>query len=386
MLTPIITTVFDRRKRASAKKEGSIEIRITYGRKQRYITTGIRCLPKQWRSGCIVNRLDAFELQNELDRVLTNVRKNVNAILEGGEFDIITINKKVSKKQQQDNEKNATSNRLLIDFMRERAEIRKFGKKQDTQERYDRFLDFFEKWGGMVTFEDLTPQKIIELDKALPNMKEASRWHNYHRFLNSFIKDAMDEGLVRKNPYKSGLNIKKVECEGGLEKYLTKEEFDAIANLNIEENYIRHARDLFLFQTYTCMAFVDLADFNTNLIKMVNDSPMYSGRRGKTGIGYQFMLVPQAMEILQRYDMKLPIMCNQDYNKCLKTIAAMAGIKKHVTTHWARHTGATLLLNAGVDMEVVARILGHSSTKMTREVYAKMLDTTIADAMSKVKF
>ena len=56
---------------------------------------------------------------------------------------------------------------------------------------------------------------------------------------------------------------------------------------------------------------------------------------------------------------------------------------KPLSSHWARHTGATMLLNSGVDMEIVSKVLGHSSTKITREVYAKLLDETVADAMSE---
>ena len=61
----------------------------------------------------------------------------------------------------------------------------------------------------------------------------------------------------------------------------------------------------------------------------------------------------------------------------------MAGIDKPLSSHWARHTGATMLLNSGVDMEIVSKVLGHSSTKITREVYAKLLDETVADAMTE---
>ena len=75
-------------------------------------------------------------------------------------------------------------------------------------------------------------------------------------------------------------------------------------------------------------------------------------------------------------------MSNQKYNDRLKILAMLAGIKKPVSSHWARHTGATLLLNSGVSIEIVAKILGHSSTKITREVYAKLLDETVADAMA----
>lgn len=73
------------------------------------------------------------------------------------------------------------------------------------------------------------------------------------------------------------------------------------------------------------------------------------------------------------------------YNQHLKVVAQAAHIDKPLTTHWARHTGATLLLNDGVDMEVVAKILGHSSTRITRKVYAKMLDDTVAREMASVE-
>lgn len=90
------------------------------------------------------------------------------------------------------------------------------------------------------------------------------------------------------------------------------------------------------------------------------------------------------MRILKKYDYKLPLICNVKYNQYLKVCAQMAKIDKRLTTHWARHTGATILLNEGVDMETVAKILGHSSTRITRQIYAKLMDKTIAEKMAEV--
>lgn len=98
-----------------------------------------------------------------------------------------------------------------------------------------------------------------------------------------------------------------------------------------------------------------------------------------------FILLRPAMEILRKYGYRLPVVSNVKYNLYLKAVAQSAGIDKPLTTHWARHTGATLLLNEGVDMEVVAKILGHSSTKITRSTYAKLLDDTVAREMEKVE-
>lgn len=384
MGTPIFKLIYDRRHRASNTKEGAIELRITYNRIQKHATTGVRVLPKQWKAGRIVNRLDAFELQHSLDVFVFNARKVVNEQIEAGTLDMQTIVAVINGKHKAAASENVPECRLLMDFFKERAAIRKYGRGKDSQERYDRFLRWFEKWGEMVTFVDITEANIVKMDEALGKMKACSKWSNYHRFLNSFILDAIDEGLMRKNPYKA-LHINKDKVnDNALEKCLTKEEFERLSTMDLPADYLRHARDLFVFQTYTCLAYVDLAAFDASKIKIVKGRPMYVGRRGKTNKEYTFLLLRPAMEILERYNGQLPIMTNQVYNKFIKMLAVMAGINKPVSCHWARHTGATLLLNNGVGLEIVAKVLGDSA-KVTKQVYAKLLDETVADAMAGVE-
>jgi integrase/recombinase XerD len=133
------------------------------------------------------------------------------------------------------------------------------------------------------------------------------------------------------------------------------------------------------------MGYTDLVAFDPGKVKDVNGRKMYTSSRGKTGVEFTFMLLKPALEILRKYGGRLPLLSNVKYNQYLKAVAQMAGVDKPLTTHWARHTGATLLLNAGVDMETVAKILGHTSTKITRSIYAKLLDDTVAREMEKVE-
>ena len=382
MGVPVLKVLYDRQKRASKTKEGAIEVRITYNRMQRFVTTGVRVLPNQWRDGRIVKRVDAFELQHALDVFVAHVRKTVNELMEKGELDMKTVVSVIGGKQRQRAVENVPENMFLLDYFRERAAIRKYGRSEDSQERYDRFLRWFEDWGGMLTFSDVTEINVLRMDESLSGMKPYSKWNNYHRFLNSFILDAIGEGLMRKNPYK-GVHINREKSSGGIGKYLTREEFRRIECLNPPTNFLRHAKDMFVFQTYTCLSYTDLASFDAGRIQDVKGKRMYFGYRGKTKQEFMFLVLQPAWDVLVRNGGRLPMMSNVKYNECLKVLAVMAGIDKPISSHWARHTGATMLLNSGMNMEIVSKVLGHSSTKITREVYAKLLDETVADAMTR---
>ena len=109
------------------------------------------------------------------------------------------------------------------------------------------------------------------------------------------------------------------------------------------------------------------------------------GKRGKTKGTFTIPLLNPALDILAKYRNKLPIISNVKYNEYLKVVAQAAGIDKPISSHWARHTGATLLLNSGIDMRIVSKICGHSSAKITEQVYAKLLDETVVDAVTGIE-
>lgn len=375
--TPLLEYVWNRYKKATSKKEAVVELRITYERKQKYMTTGIFLLPKHWHHGTIVNRPDAIQLNQMLEKMMVDVRKVVLQMMEEGNIDIYDIPDRLKRQRN--------GGMTFIEFCQKRAEIRSYNKLPDSQKRYERFMKKFIEWGKIEDWDDINEENIIAFDNYLAKkgFKPYSKWQNYHRFLNSFIIDAINEGYLHKNPYK-WVQIEKEKSRTGIGKHLSLDEFTKIRNLKLSTESLERVRDLFVFQTYTCMAYTDMAAFDASKIQKVKSMDVYVAKRNKTKGTFIIPLLSPALAVLKKYNNKLPIISNVKYNEYLKVIAQAAGIDKLLSSHWARHTGATLLLNeGGLDMIVISKICGHSSTRITEKVYASVLDETVVDAMAE---
>ena len=67
MILPKLTFVFDRKGQSSRTKPASVELRVYADGKQKYISTGIRLLPKEWSNGEVNScRTDYKELNEQL--------------------------------------------------------------------------------------------------------------------------------------------------------------------------------------------------------------------------------------------------------------------------------------------------------------------------------
>lgn len=378
MSYPTVAVVFDRRKKSDVRTPGNIEVRVGYQYQRKYISTGLKVLPKHWKHGRIYGVIDATAKNERIEAILKKVNDSVSVLISTGSFSMKRLLEMVSASD------NSEDNNFLS-YARRRVKIRTYGKSLDSIRRYERFLKWFENWGQIVTFSDITEENIVKLDEVLKckNFKPYSIWNNYHRFLNSFILDAINDGIIKRNPYK-WININKDKNSKALEKHLTRAELTRIETTSMPTESLEKVRDLFVFQTYTCMSYVDMKNFKWEEVQKVDGNYVYSALRGKTKQRFTFMLLQPALNILSKYHYQLPIISNMKYNDYIKMVAAYANVKKPISSHWARHTGATLLLNnGGISMEVVAKILGHSSPSMTRKIYAKLLDETIVKEMSK---
>jgi integrase len=141
----------------------------------------------------------------------------------------------------------------------------------------------------------------------------------------------------------------------------------------------------FLLTYYTGMRYQDLKNFSNEHIK----GNFIVLKMHKTQKEVEIPLIDESKKLLPT-DRKIDgqpifnVYCNQAFNKYLKELAILAGIKKNISHHCARHTFATLALDNGMALEVISKILGHSSLKVTL-IYARHTWATLASDLDSPK-
>lgn len=134
---------------------------------------------------------------------------------------------------------------------------------------------------------------------------------------------------------------------------------------------------LLIFAAYTGMAYSDVQRFNfEEMTHRIGHLYYIDSERLKTGTEFYTPILKPAMDVLKKYDFKLPRITNQKANDYLHVIEIQCGFKKSLTFHLARHSFATLALAHDVPIEDISRMLGHRDIKTT-QIYCKILKTTI---------
>ena len=114
--------------------------------------------------------------------------------------------------------------------------------------------------------------------------------------------------------------------------------------------------------------------------------------RQKTKVESLIPLYPIAEQILALYtkaksrgDYKIfpDTMSDWKLLSRLKAVGLACGIRTPLTWHCARHTFGTLTLEAGVPIESIAKMMGHSSIAST-QIYAQVTDQKIAMDMDRL--
>ena len=360
MKYPTMRFVFDRKHVATRNKKGLVQIEVTSEGKRKWIGTSVKLYADQWNEKKkVVNSVHSIQLNAMLDGMMSKLNDFILDLFRNDQqFDFEKLNAFLEKSNHSDS---------FIDFVRIRIEDRT-DIEESTRKQHRTLLQSLEKFGKLNYMDDLTKANITLYDEFL-HQQEISQptIYNYHKRLKRYLHEAMKFGLLNEDPY-VGLHFERGRFEK--RKYLTEEELKMIRTCKINMPSIDRIRDLFLFQCFTGLAYADFEKFNFEKdVEERNGKYIVSDRRKKTNEDYKIVLLTPAIEILKKYDYKLPIISNQKYNVSLKVVAQYAGIDKNITTHMGRHTFAVFALNNGVPIEIVAKMLGHTNIRTT-QVYA----------------
>lgn len=371
MRIPKIAVVFDRKHRSENGEKGDIEIRISMNCKKYYISTGKKSFASDYP-----NRIPV-EDKERISVMKRKAEKYINDCIESGkEIDINSIrNILVCKESKYD----------FIDFVCERAKARPV--RESTRKRYDVFINMLDRYGKINSFSDITVPGIMMFDDYLHNYdfmgKKVSQAtiYNYHKQMKAFINDAILFDKIQVNPYNK---IKIDKGEKQTIDFLTEDEIKLITKTDMPNTFSEHAKDLFIFQTWTALSYSDMAKFDIKDYDLIDGKYIKCGERVKTSKVYVSMILTPAMNILKKYNMKLPMMSNAEYNKALKIVAAVAGIHKRLHSHMSRSTFATYALSHGASIANVSVMLGHTNVKQTMERYAKILPQSVIADLDKL--
>lgn len=249
----------------------------------------------------------------------------------------------------------------------------------------------------------------------------SKQFDNFKSLYHKGIVELKDDGFTPKgNPFE---NFSCESIDTNKEK-LTWNEIEALKALELEEGTLLwHTRNCFMLAFYCAgMRAGDLIQLRENNISLEDTEWRIRYRMDKTSIEKNIILLPEALEIIEKYvnlqhrttDYVFPLLSNTApyakaiewqmkeqlpyevkklllqhvnaknslLNKYLGKLAEMTGIEKKLSMHIARHSFANIARQKNASVYDISKSLGHSSLKIT-ETYLSKFDTKSQDATIK---
>ena len=262
--------------------------------------------------------------------------------------------------------------------------VRTYRKYLTVRKYVAEFIKFQYKRSDM-SMNELTEEFIRDFCLYLKNvigLTQSTIWI-YSIPLKHIVTAAHYNGKIQRNPFA----MYHVDPDHKEREFLTEEELDILAGIELENPNFAFARDLFMFGCWTGISFVDIKNLTEDNVAIISGSPWIVSRRQKTGVPFKIKLIDAAIQIIERYkplrkDMHLFNIGSLDMvNKRIKKVAKMCGIKKRISFHVSRHSFAVLALNYGMPIESVSKILGHTDIATT-QIYAKVTSTKLEHDIS----
>ena len=264
-------------------------------------------------------------------------------------------------------------------------------QRYETSYRHiEQFINFKYKKADL-ELREITTRFVKDFEFYLKVQRKCNH-NSATKYLKNFKKItrlALANGWLKTDPFSTiKFRLDDVDMD-----FLNEEELDKIMKRKFEIERLQQVKDVYIFCCFTGLAFADVKSLVYSEIVEINGKSWIKKKRQKTKIWSHIPLLDPAIQLMNNYkehpDCQVkgnvfPVMSNQKMNAYLKEIADVCGIKKNLSTHTARHTFATTVtLSNQISIEVVSKMLGHSSINMTKK-YARVVDDLISRDMQKI--
>jgi integrase len=183
---------------------------------------------------------------------------------------------------------------------------------------------------------------------------------------------------------------------------LSKDDIDQLSGVDLSNNSrLERVRDIFLVGCYTGMRY---SDFKRIKASNVSDNLITIREVKDKSKTLQIPITDRVRDILDKYNMELPVISEQKFRDYLKEVFKLAGFTKLstrskkigkrvyeeevpmyelISTHTARRSFITIMLNSGVPDKAIMKITGHKSIN-NFQVYYRPSNEVLSDFMSHV--
>ena len=383
-------------KRSGLDKSGKAPImgRITVNRTMAQFSSKLSCTPELWNpreSRLNGKSKEAVEINAKIDKLLLAINSAFDSLLERKiDFDATAVKESF----QGSVETQMTLLRRLdihIEDMQSRIGIDIAKSSMSTYIYTRRYLGEFIKKRFKVedlAFGQLNEHLAYEFQEYVLKDKglAVDTARHYLAILKKICRLAFKEGHSEKRYF---VNFKLPKENRKAPRALSREDFEKIRDLEIPASRVTHniARDLFLFACYTGVPYADAVSITGDNIYTDDNGALWLKylRKKNEHLG-RVKLLPEAIALIEKYRRNerkelFPMIHHPNLRRHMKGLRDLAGIKTDLVYHMGRHTfGSLITLEAGVPIETISKMLGHTNLTTT-QLYAKVTPKKLFDDM-----
>lgn len=373
--------------RNKVKADGTTAIicRITIDGKNCVFSTGFYCSPKDWNSktGMVkdikINNL-LGNLRCQIENSYANLLKDTGMVTAEMLKNEITCVATVPLTLLKAGEEERERLKIRSTVINSTSSYRQSKSSQAYLHEYLLSLHMCD-----IAFEDIT-EDFGWGYKVYLKAKGCGAGHINHclTWLNRLIYIAVDREIIRFNPLTDVPYEKKPAYKL---KHISRAELRRIMEQPMPDRLQELTRRAFIFSAFTVLSYVDVKRLYPHHIGKTADGRRYIRiSRKKTDVEAFIPLHPVAEQILSLYNTMdntkpvFPLPNRDSLWFCIHEIGIVAGIKENLSYHSARHSFGTLTLSAGIPIESISKMMGHTNIKTTQG-YAKVTDDKISEDM-----